>query len=153
MLKCVVTGGIPTHDCAISQPGSEPRQPQPDNPANRPTRARVGISAAGPAAERKADARDGRALAIATEIARRLDSDPALIDRAMERIDRRLRDADPRERRQLLEWRRLFRTSSRARLKRLLTSRSERGTRLQQSLPFLGILSPAELHTIREASE
>jgi IclR helix-turn-helix domain len=96
---------------------------------------------------------DGRALAIATEIARRLESDPSLIDRAMERIDRRLRDADPRERRQLLEWRRLFRTSSRARLKRLLTSRSERGTRLRQSLPFLGILSPAELHTIREAPE
>jgi len=59
-------------------------------------------------------------------------------------VARRLARATPPERRELREWDRVLETMSLAQLRRFLTDRSERATRLRQTLPFLDALSPAE---------
>jgi hypothetical protein len=48
------------------------------------------------------------------------------------------------EQRELREWDRVLQTMSLARLRRFLTDRGERATRLRQTLPFLDALSSAE---------
>lgn len=95
---------------------------------------------------------DTRALIVATEIAKRLKHDPALIDRALDFVEDRLAEASPRERQELDEWRQLLRTASPMRIRRFLVDMGERATRLRQTLPFLGVLSPAERNALLEAA-
>ncbi|HVZ49678.1 MAG TPA: hypothetical protein VG916_12915 [Gemmatimonadaceae bacterium] len=82
-------------------------------------------------------AHDERLLARARQVAERLRRDPSMIDRAREYIERRMTTASPGERLELSEWRDILDTSSPARVRRFLTSTTDRATRLRQSLPFL----------------
>ena len=87
------------------------------------------------------DAHDQRLLERARQVAERIRRDPSVIDRAHEYIDRRMTTASPGERLELAEWRDILDASSPARLRRFLTSSTERATRLRQSLPFVDDMS------------
>jgi hypothetical protein len=91
---------------------------------------------------------DARALGIARAIARRLRHDPTLTKRALRFVEQRMAGASPQERHELDEWAHILRTASTARLRRLLVDPGERATRLRQTLPFLGILSPEQRRTV-----
>ncbi len=93
---------------------------------------------------------DRRALALAQAIAARLSEDPSLVERAQRYIERRLRRASSRERKELEEWDRILGTMSLARLKRFLVEPSEHATRLRQTLPFVDALSKKEREAIRK---
>jgi hypothetical protein len=87
---------------------------------------------------------DARARRLALAIALKLKRDPDLLYTAREQIQKRSRAASPRERRELLEWTRILQTMPPGRLQRFLTEPGERATRLRQTLPVIGILTPAE---------
>ena len=87
---------------------------------------------------------DCRALAIARVIADRLADDPSLVKDARDFVARRMRDASPRERKDLDEWQRLLERLSVRQLRNFLVHSGERATRLRQSLPFVGVLSKDE---------
>jgi DNA-binding transcriptional ArsR family regulator len=89
------------------------------------------------------DAHDTRARRLAIALAAKLKRDPGLVRAARSQIAERLNNASPGEQRELREWERILALSP-ARLQRLLTDPGERATRLRQTLPALGILSPAE---------
>lgn len=88
----------------------------------------------------KHDAR-GRRLGIA--LAAKLKRDPGLVRAARAQIAERLKHASSGEQRELREWERILALSP-ARLQRFLMDPGERATRLRQTLPTLGILTPAE---------
>ena len=96
---------------------------------------------------------DARGLAFGSAIAAAIKRDPALIDRARAWIDKRAKRASAGERRELEEWQRLLRTTSPARLRRLLIDHGERATRLRQTLPFLQALTAAERDALMDAAE
>jgi hypothetical protein len=83
---------------------------------------------------------DARSLALGKKIADRLAHDPSLVPRARAQIQDRWRKASGRERKELQEWRRILDTATPARLRKILSDPGERGIRLRQTLPFLGIL-------------
>jgi len=89
---------------------------------------------------------DARSLALGKRIADRLARDPSLVARARARLRERSRKASVRERKKLDEWRRILDTATPARLRNILTDPGERGTRLRQTLPFLGIVSDEDRH-------
>jgi hypothetical protein len=91
---------------------------------------------------------DRRALTIAHAIADRLAEDPSLVSAARDFLARRMRDASPRERKDLDEWQRLLERLSLRQLRNFLVHSGERATRLRQSLPFLEVLSEDERHSI-----
>lgn len=91
---------------------------------------------------------DARGLAIAGAIAQRIKRDPKLIPRARAYVAKRMSEASPQERHDLEEWEQILRTTSPARLRRLLVDPGERATRLRQTLPFLGVLTPVEREAI-----
>jgi DNA-binding transcriptional ArsR family regulator len=91
---------------------------------------------------------DARGLDIARAIAGRLRHEPTLAARALLFVEQRMRSASPQERPELEEWSQLLRTASPARLRRFLVDPGERATRLRQTLPFLGILSPEERQAV-----
>ena len=95
---------------------------------------------------------DRRALVLARAVAARLSEDPVLIERAQQHLERRLRQASARERKEHEEWDRILRTMSLARLKRFLVESSERATRLRQTLPFVDALSRKEIAALKEAA-
>ncbi len=96
---------------------------------------------------------DARGLAFGSAIAAAIKEDPTLIERARAWIDTRAKKASAGERRELEEWQRLLRTTSPARLRRVLTDPGERATRLRQTLPFLDALSGAERDAVIDAAE
>jgi hypothetical protein len=96
---------------------------------------------------------DTRGLAFGNAIAAAIKEDPTLIDRACAWIEKRAEKASAGERRELEEWHRLLRTTSPARLRRLLTDHGERATRLRQTLPFLHALTAAQRDAIINAVE
>ncbi|MFL5605400.1 MAG: hypothetical protein ACJ8AD_03020 [Gemmatimonadaceae bacterium] len=83
---------------------------------------------------------DARSLALGKKIADRLARDASLVARA--RIQDRWSKASGRERKELDEWRRILDTATPARLR----NPGERGTRLRQTLPFLGVVSEDDLN-------
>lgn len=85
---------------------------------------------------------DRGARQLGAEVAEALTRDPSLIERARSYTEKRWREASPQERKELDEWRRILRTASPARLRRILTDPGERSKRLRQTLPFLGVLGP-----------
>ena len=87
---------------------------------------------------------DGRGRAFAGAIADRLKTDPSLVPRARAYVAARLSAASPGEERELREWDRILRTMSIARLRKFLIDPGERATRLRQTLPFVGVLTPEE---------
>jgi hypothetical protein len=98
------------------------------------------------------DELDQRALVLAGAIAERLRNDPSIVERAREHVAQRLRVASPQERKEYREWARVLQTMSIPRLRRFLVDRSERATRLRQTLPFLGVLSEDELAALKESA-
>lgn len=96
---------------------------------------------------------DERALVIGRALGERLARDPTLIERAQEYVREYLKTAAPGERKEMEEWAAILETMPPARLQKFLVNRGERATRLRQSLPFLGALTPAERTTLlHEAS-
>jgi hypothetical protein len=83
---------------------------------------------------------DARSLALGKKIADRLAHDPSLVARARIQIQERWSRASGRERKELEEWRRILDTATPARLRKILSDPGERGIRLRQTLPFLGVL-------------
>lgn len=90
------------------------------------------------------DEHNARSRRLALAIAAKIRRDPGLIATAEKRVERRAREASPRERRELVEWIRILSTMSPARLQRFLLEDSERAIRLRQTLPALNFLSPLE---------
>jgi DNA-binding transcriptional ArsR family regulator len=89
---------------------------------------------------------DARSLALGKKIADRLAQDPSLIARARAHIRIRWSKASGRERKELEEWRRILDTATPARLRKILSDPGERGTRLRQTLPFLGVVGKDSSH-------
>jgi hypothetical protein len=93
---------------------------------------------------------DERSLAFDRLIAEKLRRDPTLVEKARANISRWLQTTEPRSAADLLEWQRLL-DQPLPELLALLESTDEHATRLRQSSPFCGILTPAErLAIIRE---
>jgi hypothetical protein len=96
---------------------------------------------------------DERALVIGRAVGDRLLRDPTLIERAQEYVREYLKTAAPGERKEMEEWAAILDTMPPARLQKFLVNTGERATRLRQSLPFLGALTPTERTTLlHEAS-
>ena len=93
---------------------------------------------------------DERSLAFDRVIAARLRSEPALVEKARGNLARWLETCSAAARPDLLEWQRLL-SGPFDELLVLLEATDERATRLRQSSPFCGILTPEErLGIIRE---
>jgi hypothetical protein len=90
---------------------------------------------------------DERSLAFDRLVAEKLRRDPTLVEKARANVSRWLQTTDPRSAADLLEWQRLL-DQPLPDLLALLESTDERATRLRQSSPFCGILTPAERLTI-----
>jgi sugar-specific transcriptional regulator TrmB len=91
---------------------------------------------------------DVRARRLAVAIAAKLKWDPGLTRTARQHIARREKKASAQERRELQEWARILATMSASRLRRFLVEPGERATRLRQTLPALGLLTPAEREAV-----
>jgi hypothetical protein len=93
---------------------------------------------------------DERSLAFDRVIAAKLRSEPALVEKARGNLARWLETCSAAARPDLLEWQRLL-SGPFDELLVLLEATDERATRLRQSSPFCGILTPEErLGIIRE---
>lgn len=84
---------------------------------------------------------DERALAYGHALASAISKDPSLVADAKQYLNRRWRTASAAERKELAEWKRILSSASVARLRKLLTDPGERGTRLRQTIPFVGVFS------------
>lgn len=89
------------------------------------------------------DQHDDSARRLAQAIALRLQRDPSRRKAAVAQIHKRIQVASKGEQQELREWLRLLDLPSSA-LRRFLADPSPRATRLRQSLPALGLLTPAE---------
>ena len=93
---------------------------------------------------------DERSLAFDRIVASKLRRDPVLIEKARANVARWLQSCAKGARPDLLEWQRLL-DGPLAELVTLLEATNERATRLRQSSPFCGILTPDErLGILRE---
>ena len=88
---------------------------------------------------------DQRSLALHDAVADKLEADPELLDVARANLQRWLATTS---RPALLEWRRLLDDTPLPELVRLLRSTSDNATRLRQSSPFAGVLTPEERQSI-----
>lgn len=94
-----------------------------------------------PALEKHED-HDQRALRRARRLADLLVANPGLRDRALEWLNEQLDQEEGN--REFREWKRILESSSIPRLRRLLTSETDRAIRLRQSLPFWPVLNNEE---------
>ena len=85
---------------------------------------------------------EARSLALHRVVAERLKGDPAVLDRAKQRIDEWLRLGQPHPE-YALAWRDLL-TGPLDALLAVLTDGSERARSLRQVTPFAGVVSPRE---------
>ncbi|MDW8310234.1 MAG: hypothetical protein RMK20_12750 [Verrucomicrobiales bacterium] len=86
---------------------------------------------------------DERSLAFDRLTAAKVAANPELVARARATLQRWLGSCSPRVRPVLLEWQAVL-DGPLDELLALLTATDERATRLRQSSPFAGILTPAE---------
>lgn len=93
---------------------------------------------------------DDSARRLAQAIVLRLQRDPSRRDVARAHIQKRIRLASKHEQLELKEWLRLLSLSP-AMLQRFLVDPSPRATRLRQSLPALGLLTPRERDAVLKA--
>ena len=93
---------------------------------------------------------DDSARRLAQAIALRLQRDPSRRDVARTHIRKRMRLASTQEQAELKEWLRLLSLSP-AMLQRFLLDPGPRATRLRQSLPALGLLTPRERDAVLKA--
>ena len=92
---------------------------------------------------------DERSLAMHQLIAKKLQANPALLDKARHNM-RRWQASDGSARLALAEWEQILRGPVNQ-VAQFLSERSERATRLRQSSPFAGILTEAERRAIYES--
>lgn len=85
-----------------------------------------------------------RSLLMAQAIADLIRTDPSLIRRAEQHLDRLIQDGQGMATADLMEWRQLLQTYSPERVRDLLVSTSSRGERLRRSAPFMPVLTPVE---------
>lgn len=105
----------------------------------------VGVTrVAGEPAPRTLAEASARSLRLAEEIAELLRTDPTLIRRAGQHLDRLIDEGQGMATADLAEWRQLLQTYSPDRLRDLLVSTSSRGERLRRSAPFFAVLTPDE---------
>ena len=87
---------------------------------------------------------DVRARRLAVAIAAKIKWDPTLVRVAREHVRRRMKDASVAERKELQEWVRVLDTMPASKLRQFMIGTDERATRLRQTLPALGLLTPVE---------
>ncbi len=92
---------------------------------------------------------DERSLAMHRLIAAKLQTDPALLDKARDNV-RRWQADDGSPKLALAEWEQIL-SGPVNQVAAFLAERSERATRLRQSSPFAGILTEAERRAIYES--
>jgi len=85
-----------------------------------------------------------RSLLLAQGIAALIQSDPSLITRAKQHLNRLIHDDQGNAVGDIAEWRQLLETYSADRIRDLLISQSSRAARLRQSAPFFAILTADE---------
>ena len=88
--------------------------------------------------------RDRRLLELSRKLAEAIQQDTSLARRAIEHVDRLIKEGQGTATRDIKEWRDILEMYSIQRLSRFLTSSSERANRLRQSNPFFAILNPEE---------
>ena len=88
--------------------------------------------------------RDRRLLELSRKLAETIQQDTSLVRRAIEHLDRLIKEGQGTATRDIKEWRDILEMYSIQRLSRFLTSSSERANRLRQSNPFFAILNPEE---------
>ena len=94
---------------------------------------------------------DARRLATHRQIAKRIDADPSLLEKALGNIERWSRQMG-RTPPALAEWQGLLRTFPWERVRPHLVEDDEESRRLRQSSPFVGILTQRERMEIRRAA-
>ncbi len=87
---------------------------------------------------------DELSLQLAGAVSELIRSDPSLIRRAVQHLNRLAHDPQGIAVGDVLEWRQVLETYSPERVSKLLVSGSSRARRLRQSSPFLAVLSPEE---------
>ncbi|MHB0980476.1 MAG: winged helix-turn-helix domain-containing protein [Thermoleophilia bacterium] len=87
---------------------------------------------------------DERSLLMAQGVAELMRTDPSLIKRAEQHLDRLIREGQGTAGGDITEWRQLLQTYSPERLRDLLVSTSSRAVRLRQSSPFFAVLTADE---------
>jgi hypothetical protein len=87
---------------------------------------------------------DGQSLESSRRVAELIDDDPSIVDRALEHLDRILREDQGPAEHGLREWQQVLRDYSLDRLIRFLKSESARAARLRQSSPFPAVLTKKE---------
>lgn len=85
-----------------------------------------------------------RSLALARGITELIRSDPSLIKRARQHLNRLVHEGQGTATGDIVEWRQLLETYSPERLRDLLVSESSRARRLRQSSPFFAVLTADE---------
>ena len=88
--------------------------------------------------------RDRRLLELSRKLAEAIQQDTSLVRRAIEHIDRLLKEDQGTATIDIKEWRDILEMYSIQRLSRFLTSSSERANRLRQSNPFFAIMNSVE---------
>jgi len=96
---------------------------------------------------------DERALRMARAVADLIRSDPSLVQRAVQHVNRLLHEGHGTATDDVSEWRQLLETYSPERLRDLLVSGSSRAQRLRQSAPFFAVLTAAERDRVLAAME
>ena len=92
---------------------------------------------------------DERSLAMHQLIAKKVQADPALLDKARQNV-RRWQESEGSPKLALAEWEQIL-SAPVNQVAQFLAERSERATRLRQSSPFAGILTEAERRRIYES--
>lgn len=87
---------------------------------------------------------DRRQLLMAEGVAELTRTDPSLIKRAKQHLDRLMREGQGTASGDIAEWKQLLEAYSPERVRDLLASSSSRAQRLRQSSPFFAVLTPSE---------
>jgi len=88
--------------------------------------------------------KDRQMLELSRGLAKAIENDTSLVQRAIEHVDRLLKEDQGLATRDIIEWRDILKMYSIHRLSRFLISSSERANRLRQSNPFVAILNADE---------
>ncbi len=97
--------------------------------------------------------RDRRALNLSRAIAELLMENPSLIRRALQHIERILREDKGSATHALEEWRAILSNYSLERVREFLVAQTPRAQRLRQSSPFFAVLKPEERDSVLEYLE
>ncbi len=93
---------------------------------------------------------DARSLAMHVVAAQKIEQDPGLLRIPRENLERWLAQSGSTAPAWMTEWRKILRQTWPS-IAALITELSENATRLRQSSPFAGVLTPTERRRIYEA--